>query len=47
MLLVCNLFEEIKVIEPVIVMLAFLIFITIIAGPQAYRNWREARKQKN
>lgn len=34
-------------VEPVIVMLAFLIFITIIAGPQAYRNRREARKEKN
>jgi hypothetical protein len=34
-------------IEPVLVMLVFLIFITIIAGPQAYRNWREARKGKN
>jgi hypothetical protein len=34
-------------IEPVLVMLAFLIFFTILAGPQAYRNWREARKSKN
>ena len=34
-------------IEPVLVMLGFLIFFSIIAGPQAYRNWREARKQKN
>jgi hypothetical protein len=34
-------------IEPVIVMLAFLVVITLIAGPQAYRNWREARKQRD
>jgi hypothetical protein len=34
-------------IEPVIVMLAFLIFIIILAGPEAYRNWRESRKQKD
>jgi hypothetical protein len=34
-------------IEPVLVMLAFLIFFSIIAGPQAYRNWREARKEKD
>ncbi len=29
-----------------IVMLIFLILITLVAGPQAYRNWQEARKQK-
>jgi|GEM_PF-5670240 hypothetical protein len=34
-------------IEPILVMLAFLIFATLLAGPQAYRNWREARKSKN
>lgn len=28
------------------VVLIFLIFITFLAGPQAYRNWREARRQK-
>ncbi|MCI0690649.1 conotoxin [candidate division KSB1 bacterium] len=30
-----------------IVMLIFFVLITLLAGPQAYRNWREARKQKN
>jgi hypothetical protein len=33
-------------IEPVLVMLAFLIFVILLAGPQAHRNRREARKQK-
>jgi hypothetical protein len=33
-------------IEPTIVMLIFLALIIFVAGPQAYRNWREARKQK-
>jgi hypothetical protein len=30
-----------------IVMLIFFVLITLLAGPQAYRNWRGARKQKN
>jgi len=34
-------------IEPTIVMMIFLALIIIVAGPQAYRNWREARKSKN
>jgi len=34
-------------IEPVLVMLALLIFFSIFVGPQAYRNWREARKNKS
>jgi len=29
------------------VLLVFFIFFTLLAGPQAYRNWKEARKSKN
>lgn len=32
--------------KPTFVILAFFIFFTLLAGPQAYRNWREARKKR-
>jgi hypothetical protein len=42
-----TLLKEIKMIEPVIVMAIFFALILLVAGPQAYRNWRETRKNRN
>jgi hypothetical protein len=33
-------------IEPTLLMLAFLISAILLAGPQAYRNWRKAQAKE-